>query len=300
LSFSNNNELFIINLASAIGVRNNNALPSVSRRRWLQPDRLKQKNMRICFNFFILFLLVTLNGVGQTTPVKIVDKTIFVTGGSFNKTYIKYVATLTNKVNPKICFIPTASADDSYAIIRWYENCVDLPLRPYVLRTFINSSPDQKTFDETILEMDAIIVGGGSTLNMLAIWKAQGIDTVLKKAYEKGIVLSGGSAGSLCWFTGGSTDSRPKELTFIEALGFLNYSHCPHYHSEPARRPLYQNAILTGKLKPGYACDDRAGLLFVNGVLRKAVSQNTSNNSYFISIADDKVKEELIPSEIIK
>jgi dipeptidase E len=228
------------------------------------------------------------------------DKTIFVTGGSFGKPYIQYVASLTNKPNPKICYVPTASADNPYSINGWYSNCEDLPIRPYVLRTFINSNPNQKTWEEFILSMDAIIVGGGSTLNMIAIWKAQGIDTVLKKAYDKGIVLAGGSAGSLCWFTGGSTDSRPKALSVVECLGFLNYSHSPHYHAEAARRPLYHQLILEGKLKPGYACDDRAGLLFVNGKMKKSVSLNAENNNYFVTVADGKIKEELIPSEILK
>ncbi|HEX6849676.1 MAG TPA: Type 1 glutamine amidotransferase-like domain-containing protein [Chitinophagaceae bacterium] len=134
----------------------------------------------------------------------------------------------------------------------------------------------------------------------MAIWKAQGIDTIFRKAYNKGIVLAGGSAGSLCWFTGGSTDSRPKQLSLVECLGFLNYSHSPHYHAEAARRPLYHNYILTGILKPGYACDDRAGLLFINGVMKRSVSLDSTNNNYFVSVVDGKIKEELLPAEIIK
>jgi peptidase E len=243
---------------------------------------------------FIGFLLLCINILSAQ------DKTVFVTGGSFGKQYIQYVASLTNKTNPKICFVPTASADNPYSINAWYNNVEDLPIRPYVLRTFINSSPSQKSWEEMILSMDAIIVGGGSTLNMMAIWKAQGIDTVLKKAYDKGIVMAGGSAGSLCWFTGGSTDSRPKALSIVECLGFLNYSHSPHYHAEAARRPLYHQLILEGKLKPGYACDDRAGLLFVNGVMKKSVTLNADNNNYFVSIMDGKIKEELIAAEILK
>jgi peptidase E len=147
--------------------------------------------------------------------------------------------------------------------------------------------------------MDAIIVGGGNTLNMIAIWKVQGIDAALKKAYDSGIVLAGGSAGSLCWFTAGSTDSRPKELTIVEGLNFLNYSHSPHYLREAARRPLYHELILSGKLKPGYACDDQAGLLFVNGVMKKSVSLNAENKNYFVSVKDGKIHEELLPAEII-
>ena len=236
---------------------------------------------------------------GQDTTKK-ADKTIFVTGGNFGRSYIQYLASLTNKPTPKICFVPTASADNAQSIANWYANCEDLPVKPYVLRTFINSNPNQKSFEEIIMSMDAIVVGGGNTLNMIAIWKAQGIDTILKKAYDKGIILSGGSAGSLCWFTGGSTDSRPKKLTLVECLGFLNYSHSPHYHAEEARRPLYHISILSGSLKAGYACDDRAGLLFKNGIMKKSVSLDANNNNYFVSIVDGKIKEELLPAEIIK
>jgi hypothetical protein len=112
-------------------------------------------------------------------------RTIFITGGNFGPTFINYVAALTKKPNPKICFIPTASADDPNSIIRWYQVCSELQVKPYVLRTFLNSSPDQKTFEEVIMSMDAIVVGGGSTLNMMAIWRAQGIDTVLRKRIKR-------------------------------------------------------------------------------------------------------------------
>ncbi len=192
-----------------------------------------------------------------------IEKKIFVYGNGMDKVFIKYVIGLTNKSNPKICFFPTAAADDERVIAYWNKMCNDLPLTPSVLKTFINSSPEQRSFEEIILDSDAIIVGGGNTLNMIAIWKAQGIDTILRKAYDNGIILAGGSAGSLCWFTGGYTDSRPKELSLMECLGFLDYSHSPHYNGDPARRPLYKKAILEGKLSPGYACDDNAGLLFI-------------------------------------
>src|SRR6187551_3084915 len=223
-----------------------------------------------CFFLLIVFSFsVILFGQDAT---KKPDKTIFVTGGSFGRQYIQYLASLTNKSNPKICFVPTASADNAQSIANWYANCEDLPVKPYVLRTFINSSPNQKSFEEMIMSMDAIIVGGGNTLNMIAIWKAQGIDTVLKKAYDKGIILAGGSAGSLCWFLGGYSDSRPKQLSIVNGLGFLNFSHCPHYHSEPSRKPLYWQAILDGKLKEGYACDDNSALVFVNGLMKKSIT----------------------------
>ena len=224
-------------------------------------------------------------------------RTIFITGGDFSTPFIKYVIGLTHKPNPRICFVPTASADNPYSIAHWYELCAELPAKPYVLRTFINSSPEQSTFEETIMSMDAIVVGGGNTLNMIAIWKAQGIDTVLRKAYDKGIVMAGGSAGSLCWFTSGITDSRPKQLTLVDCLGFIQTSHCPHYHSELGRKPLYQQEILSGRLPAGYACDDRAGILFQNEKVIRSVAADQNSHTYFVSVADGKIKEEQLPIE---
>ena len=226
-------------------------------------------------------------------------KTIFITGGNFSRPFIEYVIKLTHKANPRICLIPTASADNANGILHWYEITQDLPMKAFVLRLFINSSPEQKTFEETLMSMDAIIVGGGSTLNMMAIWHAQGIDTLLKKAYDKGIVMAGGSAGSLCWFSSGLTDSRPQKLTYVNCLGFIPTSHCPHYHSEPTRKPLYQNALLKNELPAGYACDDAAGILFENGKYIKSLALGSDQHTYFVSVENGKIKEEELPIEEI-
>jgi peptidase E len=156
------------------------------------------------------------------------------------------------------------------------------------------------SFEEALLNMDAIVVGGGNTLNMMAIWKAQGIDLVLKKALEKGIILAGGSAGSLCWFENGTTDSRPIELSVVEGLGFLPYSHCPHYSSEENRRPLYHKNIENGIFKPGYAMDNNSGIIFKNGKPFRVVSLGEEYNCYFVSMKDGKVVEEKLESEILK
>ena len=140
-------------------------------------------------------LTICMSATSQTaktagTEKNSADKIICISGSLSNdsKAFIRYIAALTGKPNPKICYIPTASADNPYGIVTWYSTCVDLPVRPFVLRTFLNADSSQETFEETILSMDAIIVGGGNTLNMLGIWKVQGIDTVLRKAYERGIV----------------------------------------------------------------------------------------------------------------
>jgi hypothetical protein len=89
-------------------------------------------------------------------------------------------------------------------------------------------------------------------------------------------------------------------LTIVEGLNFLNFSHSPHYLRESARRPLYHELILSGKLKPGYACDDLAGLVFVNGEVKKSLAQDAENKNYFVSVKDGKIHEQLLPTEIIK
>ena len=249
----------------------------------------------------ILFLSFTISAMAQgnqsTNPIR----TLFPYGGSVTKEFLHYIIRLTKKENPKICFIATATGDNPGAIVNWYSVCEDLPMRPYFQKSFIASYTETKSFEENLLSMDAIVVSGGNTLNMMAIWKEQGIDTVLRKAYNKGIVLSGGSAGSLCWFLGGTTDSRPRDLSIVKCMGFIQASHCPHYHSEPLRKPLYFENILKGKLAPGYAIDDKAGIVFENEKYVKVVAIDDKSNAYYVSVVDGKIDEKLLPvEEIIK
>ena len=228
------------------------------------------------------------------------DQYIFPYGSGPNKLFIQEIIGLTGKERPKICFLPTASGDNETSIIRWYELVHDLPVEASVQRVWISSYNQDVSFEEVLLSMDAIVVGGGKTLNMIAIWKAQGIDTVLHKALEKGIVLAGGSAGSLCWFDNGTTDSRPIELSVVEGLGFLPYSHCPHYDSEEYRRPLYHKNIENGIFEAGYAMDNNAGIIFKNGEPFKVVSLDEEHHCYFVSLKDGQVVEEQLESTILK
>jgi dipeptidase E len=224
---------------------------------------------------------------------------LFIFGGTRDAAFMKYIIQVTGKENPKICFVPTATGDSLNSITSWYSSCEDLPLRPYVLRTFISSYNTKKSFEETIMSMDAIVVGGGNTLNMIAIWRSQGIDLALKKAYDAGVVMSGGSAGSLCWFQNGTTDSRPIKVTKIEGLGWIKGSHCPHYDSEESRRPLYHELVKSGELYPGYACDDKAGIYFENEKMVSAVSVNDKSKSYYVELVDGKIVEKELESKII-
>jgi dipeptidase E len=266
------------------------------------PPIINHKLLKVRKIYLIVLLFVfCFSGMAQQASKSEAPRTIFAYGGNYNKQFMRYVIALTKKKDPKICFLPTATGDNANYIVAWYATCEELPMRPYVQRAYVASYTDKKTFEENLLSMDAIVVGGGNTLNMMAIWKAQGIDTVLRKAYNKGIILAGGSAGSLCWFQGGTTDSRPKDLSIVQGLDFIQTSHCPHYHSEPLRKPLYFENILKGRLSPGYAIDDLAGIVFENEKYVRSVAVDEKSNTYFVSVIDGKVDEKLLPvGEILK
>ncbi|MBC7843813.1 MAG: peptidase E [Gemmatimonadaceae bacterium] len=233
-----------------------------------------------------------------TAPYAVTRK-ILICGGNFNRTYIGYMAQLTGRKRPRICYLPTASADDATGIVYFYEECAALDVEPRVQRSFIESLTQTKGWDEVLLSMDGIVVSGGNTLNQQAIWKAQGIDVVLKAAWDKGIVLGGASAGSLCWFEEGTTDSRPKALSIVKCLGFLPGSHSPHYDAEAGRRPLYQKLIGDGSMKPGYACDNNAGIYFEETTAKRIVSARDGATAYFVSVVDGKVVEKaLVPERL--
>jgi peptidase E len=147
--------------------------------------------------------------------------------------------------------------------------------------------------------MDGIVVSGGNTLNQQAIWKAQGIDVVLRQAWDSGIVLGGASAGSLCWFEEGTTDSRPKQLTKVECLGLLRGSHSPHYDAEGERRPVYHRMIRSGELKPGYACDNNAGIYFESNEVKRVVHTREGAKVYYVSLVGGQITEQVLESELI-
>jgi peptidase E len=115
---------------------------------------------------------------------------------------------------------------------------------------------------ELVLSRDVIVVGGGNTANMLAVWRVHGFDTLLREAWEQGTVLTGVSAGMICWFEAGVTDSFGPQLEGMrDGLGFLPGSACPHYDGEERRRPVYRELVADG-FPSGYAADDDAALVF--------------------------------------
>ncbi len=242
------------------------------------------------------------NGLLANTTSNLQQKSrkILIAGGGFRTTFIQYMAELTGKDRPRLCYLPTASADRESGIIRWYENCASLNVVPFVQRSFISSYSMEQSWRDVLLSMDGIVVSGGNTLNQQAIWKVQGIDKVLNEAWDRGIVLGGASAGSLCWFEEGTTDSRPQEVTKIECLGFLRGSHSPHYDSEAVRRPAYHRLIQSGELKPGYACDNDAGIYFVDNKVSRVVKTREEASVYYVALKAGKVVERKLPAEMIR
>ena len=224
---------------------------------------------------------------------------VLIMGGKYDTVALRYMAQLTGKPRPKLLYLPTASADSPSGIIAFFRSCAPLNVEPIVQESFIESTKQSRGWDEVLLSVDGIVASGGNTLNQQAIWKAQGIDAVLRQAWDRGIVLGGASAGSLCWFEEGTTDSRPKELTVVQGLGFIKGSHCPHYDAEPERRPLYLKLVGSGQMKPGYACDNEAGIYFEDNAVKRVVATKAGAKAYYVSAAGGRAVERVLEPELI-
>jgi peptidase E len=182
----------------------------------------------------------------------------------------RYVLDVAHAITPKICLLPTASGDPDAQIQRFYRAFHDLPCEPSHLSLFrLGTQPVD--LRERLLSQDIIYVGGGSMLNMLAIWRVHGLDSVLEEAWHRGVVLCGISAGSMCWFTAGITKSSGKPR-LAHGLGLLPGSNSVHWRSEPERRPAFHEAIAGGSAPAGWGVDDGAALLFAGKECVEVVS----------------------------
>lgn len=197
-----------------------------------------------------------------------------------------YAAQLSGRVVPKICIINTASGDDAAGYTRIYHALSAMPSRVSHLQLF--PMPNVLDTSDFILNQDIVFVGGGSVANMLAVWRVHGVDEVLRQAWHAGVILAGVSAGAICWFTGGTTDSFGVALRpFTDGLAMLPGSYCPHYDSEPRRRPLYQALVASGSLPPGVACDDGAAAHFIDGSLAEVVADRPGARGYLVEPGSD-------------
>ncbi|MDQ2857368.1 MAG: peptidase E [Candidatus Eremiobacteraeota bacterium] len=200
----------------------------------------------------------------------------------------RYILEASGKSRQRVCFVPTASGDDVSYVARFEESYARFGVETDVLRFFGRVPRDLRAY---LLEFDVVHVGGGNTRSMLAVWRHWQFDAVLRDAWRRGIVLCGSSAGAICWFAQGLTDSVADDLTATQGLGFLAGSNCPHYDGEKDRRPSYRLLVGDGSLAAGLACDDGAGVHFVGETLHAVVTARPHAGVYRVERTDGNVRE---------
>jgi dipeptidase E len=204
-----------------------------------------------------------------------------------------YVLSLSRRQPARICFLATASAESPTNIVRFYRAFATKALAVDIT-LFDSALPRRPAHTAAIpailAEQDIVFVGGGSTVNLLAIWRAHGVDRWLADAHAAGIVLAGVSAGMLCWFRGGVTDSYGALAPLHDGLGFLAGTACPHYDGDPGRRATYRAMIAAGA-PAGHAADDGAALLFRDGKLVEVVASRPTARAYRVERVGHEVTE---------
>jgi dipeptidase E len=217
------------------------------------------------------------------------------TAGPADPALDELVLELTGAPRPHVCLLPTAGGDSEHQIRRYYETFGDRLCEPTHISLFRLGRHPIPLRDH-LLSQDAIYVGGGSMVNLLAIWKAQGLDHILREAWEAGVVLAGLSAGSMCWFEWGVTTSSGRAAT-APGLGFLPGSNSVHHDSEPARRPVYLEAVRTQAVPPGYAVDDGAALIFHGTSLQEVVTARRGAGAYEVTQRGERALEPRVLAE---
>ena len=206
-----------------------------------------------------------------------------------------YVLALTGKDRPKVCFVPTASGDAPDYISK-FEDVLSDRAETAVLRLFTREHSDLRSF---VLAQDVIYVGGGSTANLLAVWRTHGLPEVFAEAADNGTVLAGISAGMNCWFEASVTDSfGPTLAPLDDGLRLLPGSCCPHFDNEPQRRPTYRRLVASG-FPSGYGVDDAAALVFEGTELVDAVASTPDARAYRIELGPEGVTETPLPTRYL-
>ena len=219
-------------------------------------------------------------------------------GGGFamepqNRLLDRYVLAATGKARPRVCFLPTASGDNQGWIDAFYEAFPDDVCEPTHLSLFSRSVDDVGAY---LRERDLVYVGGGNTVNLIAVWRAQGVERVLAEALAAGTVFCGVSAGALCWFERGITDSYGPGLNpLLDGLGVVEGAFCPHYDSDP-RRPDAFRAFVARHGTPAVAGDDGVAFHYVDGRLHRVVSSRPAALGWRFTRDGGEVRaEEIVP-----
>ena len=204
-------------------------------------------------------------------------------GGGFtmepeNPALDDYVLSLPEVPLPRICLLPTASGDGEAQIRQFHATFGSRSCEPMHISLFrLGSRPIP--LRETLLNQHVIYVGGGSMLGLLAVWRALGLDVILRECWEAGVVLAGLSAGAMCWFQHGVTRSTGRPAP-VAGLGFLEGSLSVHYDGDPTRAPVFHDAVARGMLPDGYGADDGVGLLYEDQELVRIVSSRPAARAY--------------------
>lgn len=199
----------------------------------------------------------------------------------------KYLLSLVQKALPKICFLGTASNDGQEYIDMFYK----FFQKQKCLPTHLPLNDPPKNLEEFILKQDIIHVGGGNTKLIMQQWKKSGLDKIMRKAYDKGIILSGMSAGAICWFEDGFISGPNDSIKKLPCLGFLEGSFCPHYDERVKLRDAYHEVILKKIIKEGYGVEDGAALHFVNEELIRVVASRLDARAFKVTPLKVDVKE---------
>jgi peptidase E len=230
-------------------------------------------------------------------------RTIFAMGGGgftmepANPMLDDFVLGLAPAREARILFLPTASGDPAAQIAAFHDRFRDRACRPAHLSLF-RLHGSERTLHEVVLEQDVIYIGGGSMRNLLAIWRAHGIDELLVEAWKRGIVLAGLSAGAMCWFEAGVTRSSGPAQT-ISGLGLLPGSLSVHADGEPERLPVFLEAVRTGEIPGGWAADDGVGLLFDGASFVRTVSSRPGAAAFRCDAVQGELVRRRIEPELL-
>lgn len=198
----------------------------------------------------------------------------------------------TGKSNPKVCFLPTACADAEWAIEAFDAAFSRFPCERSVLSLFNVPARGPVSVLE---EQDLFVICGGNTKSLLALWREWRVDCGLVDAYRRGAVMIGSSAGMNCWFQGCVTDSIPGQMSALPGIGLLPASSCPHYDSQPTRRPAFREMVKSGQLPEGYGVDDQAALHFHGETLVECLTTHPDASVYRVSrAAESRLETRLI------
>jgi peptidase E len=228
-------------------------------------------------------------------------------GGGFpiepdNPVMDDFILSLARRNPARVCFIPTASADSANYLVRFYRafvgRCIPTDLTIFDPPSLPRQPERTADLAEFVSRQDVLYVGGGNTANMLAMWRAHGLDRLLAKAWRGGAVLAGVSAGMICWFQGGLTDSFGDLKPLNDGLGLLRGAACPHYDGEPLRPAAFRRMLEREKMS-GYAADDGAGLHFVGTRLAEVVSSRPAARAYRLAVRRGKVIETPLPARLL-